>query len=270
MLDELKEFLNALKSLRKDIKNESVKQIAKKALMTQAEQLGSRWFSEFSAPLSQDAGISQDILAKYSEGCGRLIALSAPNNLKKSYLEVLNSIIKPFRDELILVVQKSKTTSPSLAILHTVLGDLPNAEEDAYLKEAISCAQRGFLRAAVVLGWCATIDKIHRRLEHIGFSKFNVTSAQMASQQKGRFKRFNAIQNINSLSELREVFDTIVLWVIEGMGMIDPNQHTRLKSCFDMRCHCAHPGEAPITEYNLMSFFSDINEIVLQNPDFQV
>ena len=75
---------------------------------------------------------------------------------------------------------------------------------------------------------------------------------------------------MNSLSELRGVLDTVVLWVIEGMGMVDANQHTRLKSCFDMRCQCAHPGEAPVTEYNLMSFFSDINEIVFQNTVFRV
>jgi hypothetical protein len=58
------------------------------------------------------------------------------------------------------------------------------------------------------------------------------------------------------------------LWVTEGMGLIDSNQHTRLRSCFEMRCHCAHPGEAPITEYNLMSMFSDIQQIVLENPKF--
>ena len=93
---------------------------------------------------------------------------------------------------------------------------------------------------------------------------------QMASQTKGRYKHFNQKQNIASLSELREVFDNIILWIIEGMGLIDSNQHTRLKSCFEMRCQCAHPGEAPITEYNLMSFFSDIQKIVLENSAFTV
>jgi hypothetical protein len=270
MLEKLKEFLEALRQLRKDIKGENVKQIGKKDLRTRAEQLGSRWFSEFSTPLSQDIGITADILEKYSEACGRLIALSAPNNLKTSYLEVLESLIKPFRDELVLTVQKRTAMSGSLALLHKILGELPDTNENDYLKEAVSCAQRGFLRASVVLGWCAAIDRIHRRIENVGLSKFNVTSVQMAGQQKGRFKRFSAPQNVNSLSELREVFDTIILWVIEGMGMIDVNQHTRLRSCFDLRCHCSHPGEAPITEYNLMSYFSDINEIVFRNPMFQV
>lgn len=215
-------------------------------------------------------GLSADGLEKYSEGFGRLIALSAPNNLRKSYLEVLDGLIKPFRDDLIIPAQKSGAASPSLSLLHNILKDLPDPEENQYLKEAIGCAQRGFLRASVVLGWCSTIDRIHRRIEDIGFTKFNVTSVEMASQQKGRFKKFNSPQSVSSLSEMREVFDTVVLWVIEGMGMIDSNQHTRLRSCFDLRCHCGHPGAAPVTEYNLMSFYSDVNEIVFRNSMFQL
>ena len=270
MVEKLKQFLEDLKALRKDIRGEKVKQIAKKDLRNRAEQIGTRWYSELSPALTQNLGVSPDILEKYSEACGRLIALSSPNNLKKSYLQTLDSLIKPFRGELIVTAQKGASSTASLGLLHKILAGLPDPQENEYLQEAISCAQRGFFRAAVVLGWCTTIDRIHRRIEDLGFSKFNVTSVQMASQQKGRFKRFNSPQNVNSLSELREVFDTVVLWVIEGMGMIDSNQHTRLKSCFDMRCQCAHPGKAPVTEYNLMSFFSDINEIVLQNPMFKV
>jgi hypothetical protein len=97
---------------------------------------------------------------------------------------------------------------------------------------------------------------------------FNTASAKMASANAGRFKRFSKVFKVSSLDELKEVFDNDVLWVIEGMSLVDLNQHTRLKSCFDMRNHCAHPGEAPITPYNLMSFFSDINEILFKNTKF--
>jgi hypothetical protein len=77
-------------------------------------------------------------------------------------------------------------------------------------------------------------------------------------------------QNVNSISEIREVFDTVVLWIIEGMALIDSNQHTRLRSCFDMRCQGAHPGDAPITQFNLLSFFSDLDQIVFSNAKFKV
>ncbi len=263
-------FVEDLKALRKALKAENGTRIAKKHLRGCAEELGSRWFSDFSPTVSQDLGLSADVLQKYSEGFGRLISLSSPNNLKTSYIDTLDALIKPFRDEFILPAQKGGSPSASLALLHNILKDLPQPEENDYLKEAIGCAQRGFLRASVVLGWCAAIDRIHRRIEDVGFTKFNVTSVQMAGQQKGRFKKFSSPQSVNSLSELREVFDTVSLWIIEGMGMIDLNQHTRLRSCFDLRCHCGHPGEAPITEYNLISFYSDLNQIVFRNPMFKI
>lgn len=270
MVDKLKQLLADLKAFRKAIKGEKVARIAKKDLRNTAEGLGSLWFAEFSVKIQQDLGLSSDVLDKYTNGFGRLIYLSSPNNLKKSYIEVLGGLIKPFRDELIIPAHKGGSSSASLSLLHNILKDLPDPEENEYLKEAISCAQRGFLRASVVLGWCAAVDRVHRRIEDVGFTKFNVASVQMAGQKKGRFKRFSSLQNVNSLSELREVFDTVNLWIIEGMGMIDSNQHTRLRSCFDLRCHCGHPGEAPVTEYNLMSFYSDLNEIIFKNPMFQI
>jgi len=36
-----------------------------------------------------------------------------------------------------------------------------------------------------------------------------------------------------------------------------------------MRNNCAHPGEAPLTEENLASIFSDLNVIIFHNPDFE-
>lgn len=79
MIDKLKGYLAELKTLRKDVKAEAVKQIAKKDLRERAERLGTQWFTEFSSQLPQQGGISNDVLEKYSEGCARLIALSAPN-----------------------------------------------------------------------------------------------------------------------------------------------------------------------------------------------
>jgi hypothetical protein len=184
-------------------------------------------------------------------------------------VQILGSVIKDFRKDLILPIHEQPATSASAALLFGIFRAL-SSDEDDYLKEAIGCAQRGYLRASVVLGWCAAIDRIHRRIEEIGLAAFNTTSRQMSSQQTGRFKKFNQAQNVQSLAELREVFDNIVLWIIEGMGLIDSNQHTRLRSCFEMRCHSAHPGEAPITDFNLLSFYSDIKEIILENPKFQI
>lgn len=269
MIEDLKVFHNDLKVLRRDIKAEKVSQIAKKALRERAEQLGSHWNKDLLPNLKKNTNFSAEIIDKYTLSCAQLIKLSAPNNLKTSYLKTLNGLIKPFRSEIILPIQSGQHTAPVTQFDSFFLG-ITNSDENEYLEEAIACANARFYRAAVVLGWGAAVDRIHRKIEASGFSKFNVCSASMASQTKGRFKKFNQTQNVTTISEIRMVFDTTILWIIEGMGLIDSNQHTRLKSCFDMRCHGAHPGDAPITEYNLLSFFSDLDQIVLSNPKFAV
>ncbi len=267
ILDSLKALHEKLNVLRKSVSKETTKTISKKTIRDEAEQIGSYWFSGLLDELTAVTCLEENIIKSYSDNFTLLIKISAPNNLKSSYEKVLKNITKKFRDEIIIPIQKNPTNK---SLLTKILDGLPNQDESEYLKEAIKCATLGYYRASVVLGWCACIDRIHRTIEKEGFSKFNATSVSMVRQTQGRFKKFNSQQNIGSLSELREVFDNIILWIIEGMSMIDSNEHARLKGCFDLRCQCAHPGNAPITEYNLLSFFSDLNKIVFQNPKFDI
>ena len=270
MITTLREIQAEIRSLKKEITAEKVKTIAKKSYRHRAESLGTKWFSEVSESLTNKYGLSPDLIETYSQHFGRLIKISTPNNLKTSYLKTLAELGRKFRDDLIIPIQKKPSRSSDVSLLAKMLQDIQDPQEDEYLQEAVNCARRNYYRAAVVLGWCAAIDRIHHTIEKIGFTKFNVTSSSMASQVKGRFKRFNSPQNVASLSELRKVFDTITLWVLEGMQLIDNNQQTRLRSCFDLRCQCAHPGDAPVTEYNLLSYFSDLNEIVFKNDIFKI
>lgn len=252
-----------LKTLRRDIKALTVKQVSKKSLRDEAERLAAMWFSELQAPLEAGGQVTADAIAKHSELFTRLLKLSAPNNLVTSYLETLTAICVGFRPEIVIPLQTSVSATNALA---TLLSNLSSPAQSEYLAEAVSCAAHGLYRGAAVLGWCAAIDQVHLAIQRVGFANFNSTSASMTAQTKGRFKKFNQRQNAGSLSELREVFDTVILWIIEGMQLIDSNEHTRLRSCFELRSQCAHPGEAPVTEYNLLSFFSDLDKIVFNNP----
>lgn len=104
----------------------------------------------------------------------------------------------------------------------------------------------------------------------LGLGKFNATSVQLKSQDSGRFKRFTKEFKVTTLNELQEVFDTDLIWVLEGMELIDANQGDRLRTCFQYRNQSAHPGEAPINDLHLNAFFSDVVEIVLKNPKFSL
>jgi len=267
LLASMKDFESRLKTLRSNVKREKVKQIAKASIRSTAENLGSEWFSSIEPELKLSCS-DPSILLTYSEKFHTLVKISAPNNLRSRYLTILQDIVGKFRKELILPVQTNPPTPTSQ--LQTLLAGVTNSNQSEYLKEAVECSRHKLYRAAAMLGWSAAIDQIHRAIERIGYAQFNTASSAMASQTKGRFKKFNQVQNIASLGELREVFDNIILWILEGMQLIDNNQHTRLHSCFELRSQCSHPGEAPITEYNLLSFFSDINEIVFKNPKLAI
>jgi hypothetical protein len=270
MLQELRQFQDDLRALKTEVNKEKGPRISKNGLRARAEALSTRWFSELSPTLSQYSFLSAETIERFSSHFAILLKLSKPSNHKSRYINVLGECLRKFHDDLILPIQKQPKVQKEVSALVTLLSGLPDLEEDEYLQEAVACASAGLFRGAAVLGWCATIDRIHRVIEKIGFNKFNTVSQQMAASQSGRFKRFRKSQSITSLSELREVFDTDILWILEGMQLIDSNQHTRLRSCFDLRCQCAHPGDAPVTEYNLLSFFSDMNAIVLRNPKFQL
>ncbi len=266
----LEEIRGELLALRRDVRSEQGKTINKRSLLARTKAVAGRWFSDVAPTLTGRSGIPAEIVERYSSDFRRLIKISAPSNRKSSYEETLGNLLRHFRDELVLPIQTRPAEVAEVTALDQLLGGLPDPEEDAYLKEAIACAKCKLYRGAVVLGWSAAIDRIHRTIARMGFATFNSVSQQMAKQDKGRFKKFNAPQHVNSLSELREVFDNVVLWIIEGMELVDVNQHARLHSCFELRCQCAHPGDAPITEYNLLSFFSDLTGIVFRNAQFQV
>lgn len=264
---QIESFLTRLKAFRRALRAETTPTINKGALRAEAKALGALWHKEFLPALKHS--LTSDVMEGYSAQFTRLIRVSAPNNLVKSYLEALDAIIKPFNDNLVIRSQQGAFGAAAPSAFDCFFAELSNSEESEYLAEAIECAKAGHQRAAVVLGWSAAIDRIHRVIEHIGFDRFNTMSQQMHSSTTGRYKKFtNKGQHAHSLAEIREVFDSMILWVIEGMQLIDTNQHTRLASCFDIRCHGAHPGDAPITQYNLMSFFSDLDQIVFLNPKF--
>ncbi len=198
----------------------------------------------------------------------RLHTLARPNNLKSSYLAVIGAVLKRFKDKFILPIKQTATNVESVFDLHKVVAALDDAEESDYLREAIDCANAGYHRAAIVLGWCAAVDRAQRKLISIGLAKFNAASETIKRQTSGKRKNWNKSFSVTTLAELQAVFDTDLIVVMEGMGLIDGNQSERLMTCFQYRNHSAHPGQAPIGDAHLVTFFTDIAEIVLVNSAF--
>lgn len=275
LIKQLKKFFSEFETLWNLVNKSNTVQVTNNNQKNQINDMSAKWFSDFTKLLSS-YNISKDVLEKYNCAFEELLKLSSTNSRRSSYLKQMDIVRQNYAGEIIIFLQTHAHES-HIAVINKLsdevvelLNEIKDKEENEYLCEAMGCWENGFYKAAVVLMWCAAIDRIHRVIEHLGFEKFNLASEFMKNQTVGRFKRFNKNQNVHSISELRMVFDNDILAILEGMELIDVNQKTRLVSCFEMRCHSGHPGEAPITKYNVLSCFSDIVEIIFVNPKFSL
>jgi hypothetical protein len=269
ILKKLETFESDLRKLRKSVSALPGTTVNQKKLRTDAEELATRWVEELRSPLEHKFPIAKEVIAETSDSLKRLHVLSRPSNLKSSYVKTLDSVLDHFKDKLVLPIQQTTTGVETKFDLQKLVAGLSNPDESEYLKEAIDSANAGFHRAAIVLGWCAAIDRIQKRIQALGFAKFNATSTAIKAQTSGRHKRWNKEFNITTLGELQEVFDNDLVTVCEGMGLLDRNQADRLIDVdFQYRNHSAHPGQAPIEDAHVVAFFTDITSIILTNAKF--
>lgn len=271
------DFVKALKSFRRDISDlekacqkSRGNQIQAKSLIDGLEALATEWFEHLDPTLRSTFHLEEEVLSRYREPFGKILELSGGRPSKRVVLTILDSIINSYHANILVPVQKFQAVLSKFPSLETILSHATGLEID-YLTEAVECAQLGKRRGAIILGWCAAVNRLHLYIEKEGFTNFNQASVQMSNIQTGRYKRFNKKFEIQNLSDLRmSVFDGDLLWVLEFLGTIDGNQHERLGICFTMRNTCAHPGEANATDENLLSFFSDIDTLVFANPKFSL
>jgi hypothetical protein len=265
-LDSLQRSLTELKTSLDNIRSENV---YGKEPRNSAQGLSRRWFEEVE-PTIQRHAVSEEAQAKYHAFFETLLNLSIRISRRNTYIRVLSEILSDFKVDLLVPLLKSAGQIVAIPHLAKILENATE-EEKEYLSEALGCAANGFFRASTVLAWSAAVHRMHKAIEKLGFSEFNKKSEEMKNTGQGRFKRFRKSFSAHSLSELRAtVFDNDLLWMLEYWGLVDSNQHDRLSTCLTLRNNSAHPGEAPITEENLASFYSDLKSIVFDNPKFRL
>ena len=269
VLANLESVEDSAKKLKVEIQQIKGENVYREPTKSAVRQLCNKWFEE-TEPVLPRFGVSEETKKKYHDFFSSLLELAVKTSRKATYLKIINQILSTLKDDLFLTVMKSAGKIVSVSHLAKILENATE-EEKSYLEEALGCAGNGFFRASVVLGWCAAVHRMHKTVERLGFDEFNKKSDEMNKITDGRFKRFKKSFAVHSLSELRAtVFDSNLLWVLEYWQLIDANQHDRLSICFIMRNNSGHPGEAPVTEENLASFYSDLKAFVFDNPKFKL
>ena len=234
---KIKLFFDEFERMWQYINKLETVQLTNKKVKDNFNNLSARWFSEYAKKL-HELQVEDVVIEKYNKAFRELLKLSTSNSRRSSYIKNMELIRKNYNEEIIIFLQTNNPNddiSMVKGLSDEVLGlldSITDKEENEYLCEALGCWTNEYYKASVVLMWCATIDRIHRVIEQVGFDKFNQTSEYMKNQTTGRFKRFNKNQNVHSISELRMVFDSDILAILEGIEMIYVNKKTRLVSCF--------------------------------------
>lgn len=270
MLAQLVTFRDRLRNLRKAVATLSTKTVNRVDLRDEADALATEWVEHMRSPIEHKFKLPAQLIKETSDAMKRLHVLSRPSNLKTSYLSTLDAVLKKFDDRFLLPIKQMSVELNTVFDLVKLVPTITNPAESEYIREAIDCANAGYRKAAVVLGWCAAIDRMQRKVLAAGLQKFNDTSTGLKNKTTGKFAKWNKEFKVTTLGELQTVFDTDLIIVLEGMELIDGNQSERLRTCFQYRNHSAHPGEAPIDDPHLVAFFTDIASIILQNPKFAV
>jgi len=266
----IKEFKDEIKFVANQCSKIGGTQIQQQNLLNTIEITATKWFDSFEPHLRNDYHFGDELLERYRILFGKLLELSEGRPSIKLVNGTLKLINFKFHTEILVPVQKFQSLTIKYPQFDSIKINSSGLEED-YLNEAIECARYDNKRASIIMGWCAAIDRLHLFIEKIGFDKFNTASNQMKTIQTGRYKRFNKKFEIQNLTELRmSVFDKDLLWILEFLCHIDGNQHEKLEICLTMRNTCAHPGENLTSDENILSFFSDINNLIFSNPKFNL
>lgn len=272
MKDELlaltRRQVDDLATLQRSIKAASTDRIRQKALLSTGGAAARQWFDVIK-PALDNAAFSPATISAFSKRFEDLLLMSRGQPMKNAYIRAISENLAAYRTEIVHQIEIGSFSSGTGLSIAPYVEGLPS-DEGEFLDEAQRCLSVNALRGCIVLGWCATISRIHHKIAEIGFAAFNKATEEMAAKTVGRFKPFNKKLAVELVSELQRVFDTELLWVLEYMTLIDSNQHQRLRHCFEFRNNSAHPGLAPITGENLYSFFSDITQIVLKNEKFAI
>src|ERR1700722_10908435 len=130
ILEQLQSLKADLVSLKVEINRELGPRISKKGIRQRTEALATHWFTDISPVLKKESIVGLEILQAYEASFNKLLKLSNPNNLQDRYLDVLTSLLKNFRTDLILPIQTAPKRDNEISALESILTGFSSMEED--------------------------------------------------------------------------------------------------------------------------------------------
>jgi hypothetical protein len=122
--------------------------------------------------------------------------------------------------------------------LRAEVASLASEDTRRFLIEAISCVERGYFRAAVVMTWVAAIHEMQSFILNNHLPAFNAEAVR-------RDSKWRPAKSIDGMSRMKE---SDFLEVADALGVIGKNVKAELKNCLERRNACGHPNSYLLKE----------------------
>jgi len=120
--------------------------------------------------------------------------------------------------------------------LRTLVPKLKDATMQAFLTEAIVCAEQSLFRAAVVLSWVGAVGLLYDFVLSQHLAAFNVAAAS-------RNLKWKPAKTVDDLSAMKE---STFLETLQAISVIGKNVKQELDECLRLRNGCGHPNSLKV------------------------
>jgi hypothetical protein len=272
MINELEQFLVSLAQVLDDIKGTHSGLISRQGTRAQVAAISKQWLQSFSTALRAKTNVNESIINALDLTFEKILDLSSSPNRKSTYLKLLGPLQKELSTKVMIPLIKSAGSSPPIfhGISAKLIGCIASAEERAYYEEAFRAAAAQCYKAAVVMTWCAVVDRLHSFVKKQGLPAFNKASTKVKNLTTPAYKSFNKEFNLAFETELQEVSEKDLLIVISGMVSMDVNELKAILRLLDTRNSCAHPSPYVADEIGFTHFLNEIYNLVLTSAKLAI
>lgn len=138
-----------------------------------------------------------------------------------------------------LGISKNSVVTKQAASLRNLLPNIKSEKNRDFVAEAVSCLERGNLRAAVVLSWVGAISVLYDYVIQHKLTSFNTEWVKRLPLKN------KPITCVNDLSDIKE--DTF-LDILHTISLIGKSVKDELKGCLKFRNGCGHPNTLVVGE----------------------
>ena len=213
---------------------------------------------------------SQDVLEKWNpETSKKLMEVKKLGRPKKGKTKKQNAEKK----EIVLTTKQSIDVANVRKGFEDI-GKILSVEEYDYIGEAITCIENGCFRAAIVMIWGATINRV---LENISkdFDNFKVecrkinTTKKPYSYFKNSYDFICRSTKCNSIDDLRNGNDLPLIAFLLFKQYINDTEYKKLVNGYNTRCDCTHPTKIQLTPNEVIAICHNCLMFIFRNKNIK-